>query len=201
MCGRYSQLRSWSDLVRLYNITADQTPLNLPPRYNIAPTQDVPVVRSTREGGSTGASAARRWACAVLGKGRRGRLQDDQRARRDDRREAGVPRGLPTAAVPGRRRRFLRMGKDANRPQAAVFHHRRGRSALRLRGPLGNLEQPRRRKDRDLHDCRHPGERDGPADSRPDAGHPRWRSLRCHGWTRRRRLPKPRHCSGRTPAR
>jgi hypothetical protein len=35
MCGRYSQLRSWSDLVRLYNITADQTPLNLAPRYNI----------------------------------------------------------------------------------------------------------------------------------------------------------------------
>jgi putative SOS response-associated peptidase YedK len=46
MCGRYSQLRSWSDLARLYNITTDQTPLNLPPRYNIAPTQDVPVVRA-----------------------------------------------------------------------------------------------------------------------------------------------------------
>ena len=51
MCGRYSQLRSWSDLVRLYNITAGQMPLNLAPRYNIAPTQDVPVVRSTRENG------------------------------------------------------------------------------------------------------------------------------------------------------
>ena len=51
MCGRYSQLRSWSDLVRLYKLTAGQTPLNLPPRYNIAPTQDVPVVRYTREGG------------------------------------------------------------------------------------------------------------------------------------------------------
>jgi putative SOS response-associated peptidase YedK len=51
MCGRYSQLRSWSDLVRLYKLTADQTPLNLPPRYNIAPTQDVPVVRFTQEGG------------------------------------------------------------------------------------------------------------------------------------------------------
>jgi putative SOS response-associated peptidase YedK len=52
MCGRYSQVRAWSDLVRLYRITAPATPLNLPPRYNIAPTQDVPVVRSTREGGS-----------------------------------------------------------------------------------------------------------------------------------------------------
>ena len=50
MCGRYSQLRSWSDLVRLYRITASQTPLNLQPRYNIAPTQQLPVVRYTREG-------------------------------------------------------------------------------------------------------------------------------------------------------
>jgi putative SOS response-associated peptidase YedK len=51
VCGRYSQLRSWSDLVRLYTITANQTPLNLRPRYNIAPTQDVPVVRYAREDG------------------------------------------------------------------------------------------------------------------------------------------------------
>ena len=50
MCGRYSQRLSWSDLVRLYNITANQTLLNLPPRYNIAPTQDVPVVRTDRKG-------------------------------------------------------------------------------------------------------------------------------------------------------
>jgi SOS response associated peptidase (SRAP) len=51
MCGRYTQLRSWSDLVRLYRITANQTSLNLPPRYNIAPAQDVPVVRCAREDG------------------------------------------------------------------------------------------------------------------------------------------------------
>ncbi|SUS08727.1 putative SOS response-associated peptidase [uncultured Defluviicoccus sp.] len=50
MCGRFSQLRAWSELVRLYRVTASQTPLKLPPRYNIAPTQDVPVVRRTREG-------------------------------------------------------------------------------------------------------------------------------------------------------
>ena len=49
VCGRYSQLRSWWDLVRLYKLTADQTPLNLPPRCNIAPTQDVPVVRCAEE--------------------------------------------------------------------------------------------------------------------------------------------------------
>ena len=66
MCGRYSQLRSWSDLVRLYKLTADQTPLNLPPRYNIAPTQDVPVVRFTREGGGR-ELVLLRWACCRPG--------------------------------------------------------------------------------------------------------------------------------------
>lgn len=51
MCGRYSQARAWSDLVRLYRITAHAAPLNLPARYNIAPTQDVPIVRLEKEGG------------------------------------------------------------------------------------------------------------------------------------------------------
>ena len=51
MCGRYTQVRAWSDLVRLYRITAPVPPLNLPPRYNIAPTQDVPVVRADRKSG------------------------------------------------------------------------------------------------------------------------------------------------------
>jgi putative SOS response-associated peptidase YedK len=48
MCGRYTQVRAWSDLVRLYRITAAATLLNLPPRY---PTQDVPVVRADRKSG------------------------------------------------------------------------------------------------------------------------------------------------------
>lgn len=60
MCGRFLQLRSWSDLVRLYNITASSMPLNLPPRYNIAPTQDVPVVRHERQTGER-ELAVMRW--------------------------------------------------------------------------------------------------------------------------------------------
>jgi putative SOS response-associated peptidase YedK len=48
MCGRYSLRLSWSDLVKIYGITA-RTSLNLQERYNIAPTQDVPIIR--RAGG------------------------------------------------------------------------------------------------------------------------------------------------------
>lgn len=45
MCGRYTQLAAWSELVALYRITAGATPLNLAPHYNAAPTQLLPVVR------------------------------------------------------------------------------------------------------------------------------------------------------------
>jgi putative SOS response-associated peptidase YedK len=46
MCGRYILRTPFSELVRLYNLTNN---VNLKPRYNIAPTQGVPVVRSDPE--------------------------------------------------------------------------------------------------------------------------------------------------------
>ena len=47
MCGRYTQLMAWSELVELYRIAAGAAAApNLPPRYNICPTQKVPVVRT-----------------------------------------------------------------------------------------------------------------------------------------------------------
>jgi putative SOS response-associated peptidase YedK len=49
MCGRFVLKAPFSELVRLYNVTNN---LNLEPRYNIPPTEDVPVVRS-REGKRT----------------------------------------------------------------------------------------------------------------------------------------------------
>lgn len=45
MCGRYTQLRSWSELVQIFAaVTAAPAP-NALARYNIAPTQDVAVIR------------------------------------------------------------------------------------------------------------------------------------------------------------
>lgn len=49
MCGRYTQMRSWAELVELYEITANLRPLNLPARYNAAPTDVLPVVRLARD--------------------------------------------------------------------------------------------------------------------------------------------------------
>lgn len=50
MCGRYTQLMSWQELVELYEITNLDYRPNLAPRYNAAPTQDMPVVRQTAAG-------------------------------------------------------------------------------------------------------------------------------------------------------
>lgn len=48
MCGRFTNRYSWRELHDLYRLT-DARP-NLPPRYNIAPTQAVPVVRLRQDG-------------------------------------------------------------------------------------------------------------------------------------------------------
>ena len=50
MCGRLTQHRSWQELLEYYGLI--DAPQNLPSRYNIAPTQDVGVIRAG-EGGLT----------------------------------------------------------------------------------------------------------------------------------------------------
>ena len=49
MCGRYDNLIPRDAMVQLFGV--EQFPAtNFPPRYNIAPTQDVPIVRVDRDG-------------------------------------------------------------------------------------------------------------------------------------------------------
>jgi len=45
MCGRFTQTRTWPELVELYRLADTLGPPHVPPRYNIAPTQDIAVVR------------------------------------------------------------------------------------------------------------------------------------------------------------
>lgn len=51
MCGRFTQFGPWSEIANLYNLTrtADRA-RNTEPRYNIAPTQDVPFVHLDGDG-------------------------------------------------------------------------------------------------------------------------------------------------------
>jgi len=48
MCGRFTQSYTWRELVELYRLT--QPALNLQPRYNIAPTTTIDVLRLAETG-------------------------------------------------------------------------------------------------------------------------------------------------------
>lgn len=50
MCGRFSQSYTWQEMYDSYNLIRPSTPQNLEPRYNIAPTQWVQVVRHAEDG-------------------------------------------------------------------------------------------------------------------------------------------------------
>ncbi len=56
MCGRFTQRLSWAELHELMDLIG--APLNLRPRYNVAPSQDVAVVRAAPDGRSL---AMLRW--------------------------------------------------------------------------------------------------------------------------------------------
>ena len=60
MCGRFTQRMSWQELHELMDLVG--TPLNLRPRYNAAPSQDVAVIRSGDPGSRSGASDGRTLA-------------------------------------------------------------------------------------------------------------------------------------------
>ena len=44
MCGRFTNKLTWDEIARLYRLTIKAPPHNLPPRYNICPTDPVDVV-------------------------------------------------------------------------------------------------------------------------------------------------------------
>ncbi len=50
MCGRFANNLTWSQIHKLYRLTLPKAAPNLRARYNIAPTQSVPVVRATGQG-------------------------------------------------------------------------------------------------------------------------------------------------------
>ncbi len=45
MCGRFTTKMTWAEIVALYRLTMKAPPHNMPPRYNVCPTEPVDVVR------------------------------------------------------------------------------------------------------------------------------------------------------------
>ncbi|WLS03119.1 SOS response-associated peptidase [Shinella oryzae] len=53
MCGRFTQMLPWRELVALYRLTENIKSRNTEARFNVAPTQTVPFVRVDDEGNQT----------------------------------------------------------------------------------------------------------------------------------------------------
>ena len=62
MCGRFTHRLSWADIVRLYRLTLDPSAgrNDMPARFNISPTQTVPIVHNDKDGNEI-AEDARWW--------------------------------------------------------------------------------------------------------------------------------------------
>lgn len=76
MCGRFTQHLSWEELQRLADLIGQ--PRNLQPRYNIAPTTRIEVIRPAAGGHEL---ASMRWGLAVMWKKPLGELPSTFNAR------------------------------------------------------------------------------------------------------------------------
>jgi putative SOS response-associated peptidase YedK len=47
MCGRFTTKTTWAEMIALYRLTMGAPPHNMPPRYNVCPTDPVDVVRDS----------------------------------------------------------------------------------------------------------------------------------------------------------
>ena len=65
MCGRFTQRPSWPELHALMDLVGP--PLNLRPRFNVAPGQDVAVVRTAHPGSGSGQAAGAASPCCAGG--------------------------------------------------------------------------------------------------------------------------------------
>ena len=149
MCGRYCITSAPEAIRRLFRYPEQP---NFPPRYNVAPTQPVPIVRMV-EGERHFALV--RWGLIpawvkdpkafTLLINARGESVNDKPAFRN--------------AMKRRRCLFPADGfyewKRGRRRQAAVFRAAQGRRAARLRRPVGDLDRAERRGDGDRRHRHH----------------------------------------------
>ena len=88
MCGRYRLSRHKEFIAEYFGVEPDE---DWTRRYNIAPTQSVPVIHQHREEPKRLGSSMRWGLIPFLGEGCQHRVQDDKCLGRDGRHQASVP--------------------------------------------------------------------------------------------------------------
>ena len=137
MCGRFTQRYTWEEVQAFLNLTGPA--LNLRPRYNVAPSQEVAVVRTSGDGRSL---SMLRWGLipSWAREPNIGYKLINARAETASAKpsfQAAWRAGLPD---PGRR--LLRVDPPG-RGEAAVAVRAEGRRAVRLRRAMGALDGTR----------------------------------------------------------
>ena len=169
MCGRY-RLSRRAEILASY-FYAENEGMDWEARYNIAPTQTVPVIRQDPQEPIRRASLMRwglvpNWAKDVTV----GPRMINARAETAGG-EAGLQRTPPTSALSHSSRRLLRMAEDW-KEQTAVLLRDDGAGAFRLRWTLGQRANARRSYPRDVHNSDYDAQSAPRRHTRPDAGNP-----------------------------
>ena len=208
MCGRFTNRFTWKELHERLDLIG--TPLNLRPRYNVAPSQDVAVARAADPGSRSGAGEGRtlamlRWGLIPSW------AKDHAIGHKLINARSETAAEKPSFRSAFRHRRclipadgFYEWQRRGGTRQPWLFGLRDGAPMVfaglweRWTGPgrrgahrIARRAQSRRRG-RDLHDPHHRRQRDGVPGARPHAGHPArpdaWRCLA----RRRRGSARPR---------
>jgi putative SOS response-associated peptidase YedK len=138
MCGRFTQSYTWRELVGLYRL--NQPARNLRPRYNIAPTTAIDVVRS---GDSVPELVPMRWGVIP---GWWKKTAKEVPSTFNARAETVAQKPMFRSAFKGTRCIVPASGyyewRTAEGGQAALFHQRGGWVGAVDRGPMGSMERP-----------------------------------------------------------
>jgi putative SOS response-associated peptidase YedK len=121
MCGRAKLETDVSEIKIAFRVPPEYPTPNFPPSWNVAPTDNLPIVRYDAKARPSGDHSPEgkaghrtldlmRWGLVPFwAKDIKNRVQHDQRDGRDRRYEAGLPRGIPAAALHHPGRCLLRM--------------------------------------------------------------------------------------------
>jgi hypothetical protein len=101
MCGRARLSSDVTEIKLVFSIPPQRPTPNIAPSWNVAPTHPHPVVRHDATAGERSLDLMRWGLVPFWANGHQGRLFEHQRQGRGDRGQAGLPRGVPEAALPG----------------------------------------------------------------------------------------------------